>query len=79
MIDEMDELDYLQAEVDARLHRQIEQARWLPARPVSAFVCEDCGVPIPDKRRLALPGVQCCVDCQTINEAMSGRYARRGR
>ncbi|HFV9295141.1 TraR/DksA family transcriptional regulator [Serratia fonticola] len=73
----MDELDYLQAEVDARLHRQIEKARWRPVAPVSAVVCEDCGLAIPEKRRLALPGVQCCVDCQTINEAMSGQYARR--
>lgn len=74
----MDELDYLQAEVDARLHRQIEKARWHPATPVSAFVCEECETPIPEKRRLVLPGVQCCVDCQAINEAMSGQHARRG-
>jgi phage/conjugal plasmid C-4 type zinc finger TraR family protein len=26
--------------------------------------CEECGEPIPDKRRTALPGVRTCVACQ---------------
>jgi len=31
----------------------------------SAEECEDCGEPIPEKRRAALPGVQTCVACQS--------------
>lgn len=27
--------------------------------------CEDCGEPIPDRRRTALPGVRTCVACQS--------------
>jgi len=34
----------------------------------SATHCTDCGVPIPEGRRNALPGVQRCIDCQERNE-----------
>ena len=27
--------------------------------------CEDCGEPIPERRRAALPGVRTCIACQT--------------
>ncbi|MBO9726829.1 MAG: DksA/TraR family C4-type zinc finger protein [Novosphingobium sp.] len=27
--------------------------------------CEDCGEPIPQARRLALPGARTCIACQT--------------
>ena len=37
----------------------------------SATHCFECGEPIPDKRRIALPGVRTCVQCQ------SGRDAKR--
>jgi phage/conjugal plasmid C-4 type zinc finger TraR family protein len=30
--------------------------------------CEECGDAIPKKRRLAVPGVTMCVDCQTYFE-----------
>jgi phage/conjugal plasmid C-4 type zinc finger TraR family protein len=30
----------------------------------SSFFCEDCGHPIPQKRRHALPGCTRCVTCQ---------------
>lgn len=30
--------------------------------------CEECGGPIPEARRAALPGVRLCVDCQTEKE-----------
>jgi phage/conjugal plasmid C-4 type zinc finger TraR family protein len=30
----------------------------------SAEKCDDCGEPIPAKRRAALPGVRTCVNCQ---------------
>lgn len=31
----------------------------------SAERCQVCDEPIPEGRRLAVPGVQTCVDCQT--------------
>ena len=30
----------------------------------SAEFCDDCGEPVPERRRLALPGVRTCVVCQ---------------
>ena len=60
----------------ADIANDIEQARIqriLSSRPqpidqVSAMDCEECGAPIPQARRLALPGVATCVHCQTLNE-----------
>lgn len=31
-------------------------------------VCEDCGEPIPEARRKAMPGCRRCIDCQTLHE-----------
>lgn len=47
---------------------------------VSAEYCVACDEPIPEKRRLAVPGVQTCVACQAGRDrqpAMSG-INRRG-
>ncbi|WP_278810687.1 TraR/DksA C4-type zinc finger protein, partial [Obesumbacterium proteus] len=30
--------------------------------------CEDCDAPIPEARRMAIAGVQCCIHCQQIRE-----------
>lgn len=35
---------------------------------VSATECEECGDPIEQARRVALPGVQCCFSCAQLNE-----------
>jgi phage/conjugal plasmid C-4 type zinc finger TraR family protein len=44
--------------------------------------CEECGEPIPEKRRIALPGVKLCRDCQAAKEGSLKRNAdyfnRRG-
>jgi phage/conjugal plasmid C-4 type zinc finger TraR family protein len=34
-----------------------------------AMDCEECGEPIPERRRLALPGVRTCVECQAARDA----------
>lgn len=35
----------------------------------SASECVECEAEIPEARRQALPGVQLCIDCQSIQEA----------
>lgn len=35
---------------------------------VSAFECDDCGEPIPERRRVAAPGCVTCIDCQSLRE-----------
>jgi phage/conjugal plasmid C-4 type zinc finger TraR family protein len=53
----------------------------LPAGP-SAETCDDCGEPIPERRREALPGVRTCVPCQSERDLEARRSAaginRRG-
>ncbi|WP_372802010.1 DksA/TraR family C4-type zinc finger protein [Paracoccus seriniphilus] len=35
-----------------------------PARPSAEF-CRECDEPIPEPRRIAMPGVQLCIECQS--------------
>lgn len=51
---------------------QAARAKSLATR-ASAEVCEDCDAPIPQARRLAVPGVQRCIGCQSILEKASPR------
>jgi len=51
-----------------RVEEQIALARsLLPTGPGSP-ICNDCGDPIPEARRKALPGVRYCVDCQSLKD-----------
>ncbi|PMZ92705.1 MULTISPECIES: TraR/DksA family transcriptional regulator [unclassified Pseudomonas] len=48
-----------------------------PALAAHSFLfCEGCDEPIPEARRLVLPGCSQCVNCQSINEAREARHAR---
>ncbi|MFZ7090069.1 DksA/TraR family C4-type zinc finger protein [Primorskyibacter sp. 2E233] len=43
--------------------------------------CAECGEEIPEKRRLALPGVKLCIDCASERqgrEVPRGGFNRRG-
>ena len=42
--------------------------------------CEECGEPIPERRRTALPGVRTCVPCQSERdrEVVHTTINRRG-
>ncbi len=54
--------EYADAVLAARLNARTQYAG------ISALFCEDCDCGIPEARRMAVPGVQLCVDCQTIRE-----------
>ena len=41
----------------------------------SASHCRDCGEPIPEARRQAMPGVTLCVECQTVREHQGRKRA----
>ncbi len=41
----------------------------------SAEFCVECEEPIPEARRVALPGVKLCIDCQ---QERDGAYKMRG-
>lgn len=74
-VNEQIEISTAEAVARARL-----RARGGQAVP-SALVCEDCDEPIPDARRVAIPGVQLCVACQAERDgarrSASGGMNRR--
>lgn len=70
MADAMDRAQ--QWEQESR-ERHINNARSRIAAP-SRFICEECDAPIPEARRIAIPGVSCCVTCQQIIELKSKHY-----
>jgi phage/conjugal plasmid C-4 type zinc finger TraR family protein len=48
-----------------------ELARLQARRPLSGDSwedCAECGEPIPEARRMAVPGVKLCIDCQTARD-----------
>lgn len=66
----MDDADRAQIEIERELESRLaayrrERPRTLGDGP---RYCEECGEPIPEIRRLTLPGVALCVDCQARHE-----------
>ena len=37
--------------------------------------CKDCGEPIPDDRRNAMPSAERCFDCESLNERLNRKRA----
>lgn len=71
----------VQDQIDASVEDAIKQAQSrLPAGPGLSH-CEQCGAAIPDQRRLAVPGVRLCVQCQheqDKDQQFHTGYNRRG-
>jgi phage/conjugal plasmid C-4 type zinc finger TraR family protein len=71
----------VQDQIDATVNDAVKRARSrLRAGPGLAR-CEDCDAPIPEARRLAVPGVRRCVACQAeadADQAQNAGYNRRG-
>ena len=59
----------VQDQIDDTVKDAIQRARALTPTGESAEDCDDCGEPIPMKRRKALPGVRTCISCQTERDA----------
>ncbi len=70
--------DQIDASVDDAVRRAREALRQAGA---GLAECEECGEPIPQARRDAVPGVRRCVGCQEAEDARtqaSGGINRRG-
>ena len=71
----------VQEQIDATVKDAIERARAQLRSGPGLSHCEDCDARIPEARRLAVPGVRLCIDCQQQQDrergAISG-YNRRG-
>jgi phage/conjugal plasmid C-4 type zinc finger TraR family protein len=71
----------VQEQIDASVADAVKQARSRLPEGDGVSHCVACAEPIPEARRVAIPGVRLCVDCQSEHEkhqkARSG-YNRRG-
>ncbi len=59
--------DMAQAEQERLNARSAERLTRNHALETLEF-CAECGEPIPEARRLAVPGCRLCIDCQTERE-----------
>lgn len=70
----------VQEQIESSIEDAVQRVRQqLPQGP-SAEHCRNCDELIPEGRRLAIPGVQLCITCQSL-EAQQTRfsgYNRRG-
>ncbi|SEI82686.1 transcriptional regulator, TraR/DksA family [Azotobacter beijerinckii] len=62
-----DVIDQANERAEQILQSALAKQSYRPAAP-SALWCEDCGERIPEARRVAVPGCDCCVSCQEIRE-----------
>lgn len=71
----------VQDQIDQSVADAVERARLALGNGTALTECEECGEPIPEARRLAVPGVRRCVPCQEARDA-EDRYTspinRRG-
>jgi len=71
----------VQEQIDATVQDGVKRARSQLPRGPSLERCEECGGPIPEARRKAVPGVHLCVPCQETHDGEDGvhsGYNRRG-
>lgn len=71
----------VQDQIDATVEDAVQRARNGLPTGESRVSCEKCGTAIPEARRVALPGVGLCVNCQSEqdkNLVNSSTYNRRG-
>lgn len=68
-------------QIASSLEDEVARARSRLPKGESLEECEECGEPIPENRRRALPGVRLCVVCQEERdkeEVVFSAYNRKG-
>ncbi|WJG10270.1 DksA/TraR family C4-type zinc finger protein [Aliiglaciecola sp. LCG003] len=58
----------VQDQIDASVEDAVAMAKSNLPQGESAEFCELCDKPIPQARRDAVPGVQLCIQCQSMKE-----------
>lgn len=72
--------DDVQQQIEDSIDDEVRRARSALPQGESLEHCEECGEPIPEARREALPGVRLCVACQEHRDRAAGpasAYNRR--
>lgn len=71
----------VQDQIDAGIADEVGRVRRRLGQGPSLKQCAECGEPIPEARRKALPGVRLCLGCQQELDEQAGKAAginRRG-
>ena len=70
----------VQDQIDATVEDAVKRARSQLAKGPGLSFCEECDESIPEARRVAVPGVRLCVECQQARdtEQSDSGYNRRG-
>lgn len=71
----------VQDQIDATVADAVARARARQGQQASRERCADCDAAIPERRRIAIPGVQLCVTCQEAADRRNppgGGHNRRG-
>ena len=71
----------VQDQIDSSVADAVAAARSRLRAGTSLLNCEECGEVIPQARRIAVPGVRLCIDCQNeidINQTKQQLFNRRG-
>ncbi len=58
----------VQEQIDATVDSGVQLAQSRLPKGESLTHCEECEEIIPDARRIAIPGVRLCIECQTEME-----------
>ena len=73
--------DAVNEQINSTIEDAIARARGEIPRGESLYECEECGAPIPQARREAIPGVRLCIHCQKEKDLQKQAYTgynRRG-
>ncbi|MDX5374017.1 MAG: DksA/TraR family C4-type zinc finger protein [Pseudomonadaceae bacterium] len=69
----------VQEQIDSSIEDAVARARSQLPRGASLEHCEECAAPIPEARRLAVPGVRLCVACQTQHDCEQAAFSGYNR
>jgi len=69
----------VQDQIDASVEDAVKRARARLATGRSRSECAECGEPIPEARRKAVPGVRLCVECQAEADSADAGGTRMNR
>jgi len=71
----------VQEQIDASVDEAVARVRGNLPKGESATHCDECDAQIPERRRLAVPGVRLCITCQEKldeDEQSAAGFNRRG-
>lgn len=73
--------DAVNEQINSTIEDAVARVRGEIPRGDSLYECAECGDPIPEARRQAIPGVRLCLTCQREKDLHNATYAgynRRG-